>query len=63
MNPIPYKHIYGKITVSADELRFLNLNKDFFTKQLEKNLVDMWSQVISDVAKVRKKTEVIIRNR
>lgn len=63
MEKISPKHIYGVITVSADELRLWNLNKDFFPKQLEKNLTSAYLQLISDVEKERKRTEIIVVNR
>lgn len=57
MKEIPYKHIYGKITVSVDELRRLNPGKGLFAEQL-KDILSAQSQFMSDVEKERKRLEV-----
>ena len=63
MKEIPPEHIYGIITVSADEIRLLNLDKDFFNKQLVKNLMAVRSQLISDVEEARKSPQIIVMYR
>jgi len=58
MEKIPYKHIYGTITIDPSHLRHLNLNKSFFKKHIEKNIEAMYLKLVKDVEEARKEKKL-----